>query len=77
LLIVHIAHGFVIVAGFSEFIEAIARIAVEGMQQENYHILFPTPFSKTLALLTVWGLADLKKLEDVKAIHTVAVDMLN
>eukprot|EP01038_Epipyxis_sp_PR26KG_P014897 gene14897-20034_t len=32
--------------GFSEFLEFIARIAVEGMEQENYHILFPTPFSK-------------------------------
>jgi hypothetical protein len=99
---------------FSEFIEAISRIAVEGMMQENYHILFPTPFSKVrclagtllsgsvdvmtrrcprlscllpspltvhvlqiLAMLTAWGLADLKKLEDVKAIHTLAVDVIN
>ena len=22
------------------------RLAVEGMQQENYNIVFPTPFSK-------------------------------
>jgi hypothetical protein len=31
---------------FSEFIEFICRIALQGMEQENYSILFPTPFSK-------------------------------
>lgn len=31
---------------FSEFVELVARIAVVGLQQENYHIIFPTPFSK-------------------------------
>jgi hypothetical protein len=55
---------------FSEFIEFVGRIAVEGMQQQNYHIIFPTPFSKVLAILTVWGVADLKKLEEVRIIRT-------
>jgi hypothetical protein len=32
--------------GFSEFVEFICRVAVEGMQQENYDVVFPTPFSK-------------------------------
>jgi hypothetical protein len=33
-------------AGFSEFVEFVCRVAVEGMQQENYDVVFPTPFSK-------------------------------
>jgi hypothetical protein len=32
--------------GFSEFIEFVAKIALLGMDGPNYHILFPTPFSK-------------------------------
>lgn len=50
--------------------ELIGRVAVEGLQQQNYHIIFPTPFSKTLAMLTVWGVADLHKLEEVRVIRT-------
>lgn len=38
--------GISIGLGFSEFVEVVARVAVEGMEQENYHILFPTPFAK-------------------------------
>lgn len=55
---------------FSEFVEAMALIAVKGLQQENYHLVFPTVYSKVLALLTVWGLADLKKLEEVRFIRS-------
>jgi hypothetical protein len=33
-------------AGFSEFAEFVARVAVEGLQQDNYEVVFPTPFSK-------------------------------
>jgi hypothetical protein len=54
--------------GFSEFIEFIASIALFGMRTENYHILFPSPYAKVLSILTVWGLADLNKLEEVRAI---------
>ena len=57
--------------GFSEFIELIARIALEGMEAENYNVLFPTPFSKILGLLSVWGVADLKKLEEVRLLNSV------
>lgn len=57
--------------GFSEFVELIARVALEGMEAEAYNVLFPTPFSKILGILTVWGVADLKKLEEVRVIHTV------
>mmetsp|Transcript_16780 Transcript_16780/g.25216 ORF Transcript_16780/g.25216 Transcript_16780/m.25216 type:complete len:773 (+) Transcript_16780:69-2387(+) len=56
--------------GFSEFVELIARIAVDGMQAESYHVLFPTPFSKVLAILTVWGVADLRKIEEVRLIRS-------
>jgi hypothetical protein len=56
--------------GFSEFIEFIAKIALIGMDGPNYHILFPTPFSKVLAMLMVWGIADVKKLDEVRAIRS-------
>ena len=55
--------------GFSEFIELIGRIAIDGMEQDSYHALFPTPFSKLLAVLTVWGVADLRKVEEVRVLH--------
>lgn len=32
--------------GFSEFVELIAKIALIGMDNPNYNVLFPTPFSK-------------------------------
>jgi len=54
---------------FSEFVEFICRISVDGMEKENYHSLFPTPFSKVLAILTIWGIADMKKLEEVRILH--------
>lgn len=62
-------------SGFSEFVEAISRVAEQGMQQETYNNLFPSPFSKIVALLTIWGLADLKKLEEVRAIHAEGTDL--
>jgi hypothetical protein len=57
--------------GFSEFIELIAKIALDGMEAESYNVLFPTPFSKVLAILSVWGVADLKKLEEVRLINSI------
>jgi hypothetical protein len=57
--------------GFSEFIELIARIALEGMEAEAYNVLFPTPFSKILGMLSVWGVADLKKLEEVRLLNSI------
>jgi hypothetical protein len=46
-------------------------VAVEGMgQHSNFDVLFPTPFAKVIGILTIWGVADYKKLEDVRAIHT-------
>ena len=57
--------------GFSEFVELIARIALEGMEADAYNVLFPTPFSKILGMLSVWGVADLKKLEEVRLLNSI------
>jgi len=54
---------------FSEFLEILAKIAVDGLQQENYNYLFPSDYSKVLGLLTVWGLANPKKIEEIKIFH--------
>lgn len=55
---------------FTEFIEFVCRIAVDGMDKEdNFHVLYPTPFSKVIAIFTVWGVADLKKIEEVRILH--------
>lgn len=57
--------------GFSEFIELVARIALEGMEADAYNVLFPTPFSKILGIISVWGVADLKKLEEVRLLNSI------
>jgi hypothetical protein len=54
---------------FSEFMEFLCLIALEGMSTEQYHKMFDTPFKKIQALLTVWGVADIKKLEEVLQLH--------
>jgi len=54
---------------FSEFMEFLCAIALEGMSTEQYHNMFDSPFKKVQALLTVWGVADIKKLEEVLQLH--------
>jgi hypothetical protein len=54
---------------FSEFMEFLCHLAVAGMSTEHYHVMFDTPFKKVMALLTVWSVADLKKLEEVLLLH--------
>ena len=54
---------------FSEFIELLGKVALQGLKQEHYHALFPSTFGKVLALLTVWCVADLSRLEDVRAVN--------
>ena len=56
--------------GFSEVLELLARIALDSLQQPSFEGFFPTPFSKVLALLSFWGVADLQKLEEVRVVHT-------
>jgi hypothetical protein len=58
--------------GFSEFVELVASVALQGMEAEAaYHVLFPTPFSKILGALSVWGVADLKRLEEVRLLNSI------
>ena len=54
---------------FTEFCEFIARVALEGMDFDHFQQLFPSPFQKVLAILTIWGVADTKKLEDALQLH--------
>ncbi len=39
---------------FTEFMEALASVAVVGMLEESYDHLFPTPFSK-VTIAFVWS----------------------
>ena len=54
---------------FSEFMEYLCVVATEGMTTPHYHNMFNTPFKKIQALLTIWGVADIKKLEEVLQMH--------
>lgn len=54
---------------FSEFMEFLCVVAMEGMATQHYHTMFDTPFKKIQALLTIWGVADIKKLEEVLQMH--------
>ena len=54
---------------YCEFLEFLGHIAVHGMGYDHFANLFPTPFAKVLALLTVWGVADMKKLQQVLHLH--------
>ena len=49
--------------------EFLCVIALEGMAIQHYHTMFDTPFKKIQALLTIWGVADIKKLEEVLQMH--------
>ena len=54
---------------FSEFVEFICRVAIVGMQHVNYEVVFPTPLSKILAMLVVFGVADMNKLKEVHIVR--------
>ncbi|KAG5188446.1 hypothetical protein JKP88DRAFT_304149 [Tribonema minus] len=57
--------------GYCEFVELLARVAVEGLQhRDTLHTLYPTPYAKVAALLSVWGLADPNRLEEVALLRT-------
>lgn len=68
-------HAFIyinmyIYPGFSEFVELVAAIAVRGMNTPHFAALFPSSFAKVLAILNVWGVADLRRAEEVQAVRT-------
>ena len=54
---------------YTEFLTFLCDIALEGMNYEHFHKLFPSPFNKIHALLTIWGIADIHKLEDAMMLH--------
>ncbi len=43
-------HSEITGLSFSEFIELISKIATEGMKQDCYNILFPSPFGKVIKI---------------------------
>jgi hypothetical protein len=60
------------VIGYSDFIELLARIALEGLgSKPQYGLLYPSPFARVGALLSVWGMADPIRLEEIRAMHCV------
>jgi hypothetical protein len=58
------------VSGFSEFVELVAVIALRGLSSPHFGALFPSPFAKVLAILNIWGIADLRRAEEVLAVRT-------
>ncbi|GMI51490.1 hypothetical protein TeGR_g2199 [Tetraparma gracilis] len=54
-------------AGFCEFIEIVCTIATESMcLEEHHHKMYPSAYDKCLALLCIWGVADVKRVEQAK-----------
>jgi hypothetical protein len=54
---------------FTEWLEFLGRVALEGLVRSQYTNMFNGDFSKVLALLTVHGVADLIKLQEVKTMR--------
>ena len=71
-----VAHTAAPSLGFSEFLEAVARVAVVGLAQHvHFDTLFPTPYAKVRALLEIYGLADIKKLKEIQVIRSSALTL--
>ena len=60
---------------FTEFLECLALVANSALDSPAYRNIFPTPYSRVLALLTIWGFADLNKLEEINLMN--ASEILN
>ena len=54
---------------FTEFLECLALVANSALETPAYRNIFPTPYSRVLALLTIWGFADLNKLEEINLMN--------
>ena len=54
---------------FSEFMEFLCMIAIEGMSSEEYHKMFDSPFKEDSGSINSVDLADIKKLEEVLQLH--------
>ena len=61
---------------FTEFVEFIGKVAMQGLRTTEYERMFPTPFLKYQAILTVFGVADMDKLASVRTMHADSVDEL-
>ena len=61
---------------FSEFVEFVGKIAMQGLKAAEYERMFPTPFLKFQGILTVFGVADLDKLNSVRIMHSESVSEL-
>ena len=54
-------------AGFCEFIEIICNVAIIGMRSNpDHHKIYPSAYDKVLAMLSVWGVADIAKVEEAR-----------
>ena len=49
---------------------------MQGLKATEYDRMFPTPFLKFQGILTVFGVADLEKLNCVRVMHSESVSEL-
>jgi len=61
---------------FSEFVEFVGKIAMQGLRATEYDRMFPTAFLKFQGILTVFGVADMDKLNSVRIMHAESVSEL-
>jgi hypothetical protein len=59
---------------FTEFIEMLGKISIQGLDTKEYDAIFPTAYLKFVGLLTVFGVADLARLKDIR---TMGVGNIN
>ena len=52
--------------GYPAFVEALGRTALVALAKPTFEHLYPTPKDKLACLLTTWGIADARKLVDIK-----------
>ena len=50
---------------YPAFVESLGRAALVSLSKPAFATLYPTPQDKLAVLLEMWGLGDLKKLEEV------------
>ena len=54
-------------ASFTEFIEIITDLTVVGMSSNKHlHAMYPTAYDKTLAMLAMWGVGDIRRIQEAR-----------
>ena len=53
--------------GYPAFVEALGRTALVALSKPTFEHLYPSPKDKLACLLITWGVADARKLGDIKA----------